>query len=501
MPCCKGGGDNCTMPDCVIASTQQNWIPRDKDIKKYLHFDRTISEELLASIANDPNLVSRHSFFPLIRFFESWIRFRHGGKRIEKKRPLRYAARIDAAIFARYRALLSDFFEAELKLKGLSSVPVAYRRLPRACGGNKSSIDIAKEVFDFIRSCDNCIVTVVDIKSYFESLDHGRIRQCWEALIKQPLPPDHQAVFNAITKYSVVDYDKIMKRLELMVHPAVGSRGERRKRKIDLLKGKYYKQLCSVEDFRNLVAGGDPNFPSLIQKNGFNFGIPQGTPISDLVANFYLMDFDAEVNSWVSEHSGIYMRYSDDIIVVIPQSNSISDFEVKDFLQTRIRHYGSKLQIQDKKVSISRFSRNGLVQDFSRVFGRASANGLEYLGFQYDGASIQIKNSTLSNAWRKMKRRAYGSACAYVKRYRSKGEIWIRANYSSLQLETNLLRDVTYNQDTGYDTWTFLKYVRRCSRTFSNYPRNFSSQTKRYRRLTKLMIEKSLDKAISVHLK
>lgn len=491
------------MPDGVAASTHslKEWLPREKDLKTYLHFDRNISPGKIAKIANNQELVAKHTFFPLLRFFESWSKFRAGPKREKKVRPLRYAARIDAAIYARYRSLLSDLYEDELVRRDLSSVPVAYRRLPKERGGNKSNIEIARDVFEEIINIKECVVTVVDIKSYFESVDHERIRAVWEKLLGSQLPPDHEAVFRSITKYAVVDYDKMIDRLRLHQNQNTGSRRQKRQRRIDEIRRSGFKQLCSPKEFREIIIGRDGSGKSLIQKNGYAFGIPQGTPISDLVANFYLIDFDDEMHRWASVRGGTYRRYSDDIIVVIPKNRVFSNLDVKHHLQSRISDYGEKIKIQDKKVSIVEFSVDGEGLMFSHIFGRSSRNGLEYLGFQFNGKTVQLKHSTLSNAWRKMKRQAYGHAVAFVKRYRDKGSAWILANYPNKALETHILRDVTFNQDTGYDTWTFVKYVRRASRSFVGYNPEFSRQTRRYRRYTNVIIDAALKKALQVHLK
>ncbi|HEX8015252.1 MAG TPA: reverse transcriptase domain-containing protein, partial [Flavobacterium sp.] len=46
-------------------------------------------------------------------------------------------------------------------------------------------------------------------------------------------------------------------------------------------------------------------------------GIPQGLPISAVLANLYLFDFDLDiVNRWVKPHNVYYRRYSDDIFIV-----------------------------------------------------------------------------------------------------------------------------------------------------------------------------------------
>jgi hypothetical protein len=123
------------MPTGVIASThidEYNWRPRQKDLKKYIHFDRHISVADLKKLANDPKRVAENAFFPLLLFFEEWTKFRKNGiRKPPKVRPLRFACRKDAAIFARYRVALSKLYEKELDRRSIGHVPVAYRNLKR----------------------------------------------------------------------------------------------------------------------------------------------------------------------------------------------------------------------------------------------------------------------------------------------------------------------------------------------------------------------------------
>jgi len=490
------------MPIVVSASTQPfdvEWEPREKDVKAYLHFDRRLSAREIKRIGNDADFVSKNSFFPLLRFDESWTKFRKNGVLVQKKRPIRYASRRDSAIYASYRSMLSRFYESELSKRGLGDFPVAYRKIPKDGGGNKSNIEISKEIFNYVRKLGDCIVTVVDIKSYFESLDHSRLRDTWAAMIGCDLPPDHEAVFKSITQYSFVSVDQLLKRLDMLSLDGGANRKERRQRKIDKLRDRHHLQLCSPSQFRDLVSGRRSAFPSIIQKNGFDFGIPQGTPISDLLANMYLIDFDEEIGKYVQSLGGIYRRYSDDIVVVLPKENSEYEMLAKEMLQSTIRKYGSHLKIQNKKVAVVEFTKSSSGLLFTHRYGKSSKNGLEYLGFQFDGVQVRIKDATLSNAWRKLKKRSYGYAWRFVKRYRARGIEWLSVNYPSSLLEKQLLQCVTYSQDTGFEKWTFLKYVERANRAFQDYNCAFTNQTRRYRKLTRRVIKLSFERAVQKH--
>ena len=49
-----------------------------------------------------------------------------------------------------------------------------------------------------------------------------------------------------------------------------------------------------------------------------DYQIPQGSSISAVYANVYMIDFDKRINDFITSQKGIYRRYCDDIIVVIP---------------------------------------------------------------------------------------------------------------------------------------------------------------------------------------
>lgn len=477
------------------------WRPREKDLKNYLHFDRPMPVADLVRYVTNEELIAKHRFFPLIRFHEKWTKFRKNNSKRRKSRPLRYAARRDAAIYAYYRYNLSGLYEEELARRNIADLPIAYRHLPKTqSNGGKCNIDLAKEAFDFIRQLGNADVTVVDISSFFESLEHDRIKQKWESLLGRPLNPAELNVYSSLTEYAVVDRHKVFERFDLFQKGTGINRIEKRKRKLDKMRCEQLRQICSADEFRNKVCGEDPNYPSLIQKNRSSFGIPQGTPISDLIANIYLIDFDQRLSRWVKKRGGRAFRYCDDVIVILPHKNGQPFDMAKEYLQTSIESHGENLKIQNKKVAVGRFltSPSG-EQVYTHIFGEASQNGLEYLGFEFDGIRVKIKDATLSNAWRKLKKRTYGWARRYVRRYRARGDNWLREN-APLAFETERVIKIAAVQERDFKKWTFNRYVKRSKVAFSEYEVVFDRQTKKYRKSAlEDVMRKAFEKAIAIH--
>jgi hypothetical protein len=472
----------------------------DKDIKNYFHFDAIYSKAHLQKLATNDSEVASHAFMPLLRFREEWVKFRKNGTKKVKSRPIRYCCRRDAAILAYHRWRISQSYEDYLQNKGISDLPIAYRKMPKVGGGNKSNIEFAKDAFDTIRSLGNCDVTVVDISSFFESIDHQRLHSAWETIIGRPLDAAEEAVFKAVTQYSVVDIKPAFDRLKLF-NRSGRSVSERKLRKIDKLKKAKHKRVVSLGEFESKICGGDASLPSLIQRHRKLHGIPQGTPISDILANIYLHEFDLRLARWVRKKGGRAFRYSDDVIVILPRNRG-EDFDVAfNYLQNSIKNFGNELKIKKSKAAIGRFIQHSGGQIYTHIQGDACKNGIEYLGFQYDGKKVQLKDSTLSNAWRKLKKRSHGWAKSYVKRFRNKGDFALLSDAPIDSKVTETLRTLSMRQSVGSDVkeWTFISYVKRCSKAFEDYETRFNSQTKKYKKQTKKLYEDALVEAVKRH--
>ena len=95
--------------------------------------------------------------------------------------------------------------------------------------------------------------------------------------------------------------------------------------------------------------------PSLVQKNKLPHGIPQGAPISDLIANFYLLEFDKVMANYAQAQGGRYMRYSDDILLILPGGSAEARAAI-DFTTTEMRKHGPELRIKEPRPALPSFS-------------------------------------------------------------------------------------------------------------------------------------------------
>jgi len=475
------------------------WALRARDLKHYPHFDQALKLAEANSLVTDPVRVAQNSFFPLLRYSKTWQPFRHKPEKSgkprpkAKERPIRYAARRDAYIFAFYRHLLSLHYEAELTRLGISGCPIAYRRIPTHSDARrgKCNIHFAREAFDRIRELGDCCVAAIDISSYFESIDHERLKALWCRLLDvERLPPDHFAVFKNVTSYRFVE------RIEL--YTRLGFYGAKKTTKSGKPINGYlvpYKavptQLCSPQDFRQKVLGKNGLYPSLVQKNPHGYGIPQGVPISDLLANLYLLDFDVEMNKLAVGLGGSYFRYSDDILLILPV-HAPEAVAIMESLPERIKKFGDQLLIKPEKSSLVQYKVQGDRQAAKLLAGKQGKNGLEYLGFRYDGKNVYLRDSTVSNLYRKVAYAARSYADATVRRYPGKDYAELCRTFNFEQFIKKFGRVENFEPKSAKSQWTFWTYVSRSTAVFGPQGKTITSQVRRLRKIAKHRIKSEL---------
>ena len=371
--------------------------------KARVHFDTPLDMHSAYSLVTNPDKVSQHWFLPFIGFDQNIRKIRkHNGltRRISKIRPLRYAANKDGYIYAYYSYHLDKQYENLIKNTPLNNSVLAYRSL------GKSNVDFAKEVFDWIAQTQGCNVLTIDLSSFFDTLDHEILKKQWQRVNNvERLSKDNYIVFKSLTNYSFMNIEDA---LFALGWPDKFDRKHLGEKVPNPLRKKTSGYHESLNDFREIrkykFTQPDGSFKHLIQFPeriaGKRYGIPQGSPMSAILSNIYLLDFDHYCCELMERKGGIYRRYCDDIIVLFPQ-----DFEINDIYKTLeealYEYGGSQLKINPTKVEKIQFINNSekliAVDAVSKIY-----RPLQYLGFIYDGEKILIRSSSLSNYYRRL---------------------------------------------------------------------------------------------------
>src|SRR5690606_17738459 len=135
-------------------------------------------------------------------------------------------------------------------------------------------------------------------------------------------------------------------------------------------------------------------------------GIPQGLPISAILANLYLFEFDCKVvEEVVKNRNGFYRRYSDDILIVVP----VKEEEWAEKLITELI-LESKVSISADKTEIFRFfntidplGKSVIKGILKKNEGWVDTYPLNYLGFDFYGFKTLIGAKNLSRLYPRMR--------------------------------------------------------------------------------------------------
>ena len=206
---------------------------------------------------------------------------------------------------------------------------------------------------------------------------------------------------------------------------------------------------------------------SCLQLNKSGFGIPQGAPISAVLANIYMIDFDQALNDYVQSQNGLYLRYSDDFIVILPVQTNESyaeDLAQKlNYLKNQISYSLEKTDGGwgfDIPTSLIRGlilnkqkTHTFLVKDQTMFAlnnsGQADQKAhLDFLGFRFDGKGIKVDPALIGN---------------YYFRMRSKAKTIVDCDFMT-KLNNRISCHELYRLYSDSDNESnFISYLQRCS--------------------------------------
>lgn len=396
--------------------------------KAYLHFDqrfwfpiqKNIIEEIIKNNLRYFNIstsrIEYHSFSPFIKLLIKTPRYRYqfeeGHYDLETKvRPISFASHIDSNIWSFYSFALTKKYEEYIKFHNFDDSVLAYRTDLKKC-----NIQFSKEVFDLVKKKEICSTVALDIKGYFDNIDHILLKEKWQKILGGLLPEDQFRLFKIITRYSYSSATSILKKYKGEV-----TRGHKLPATLmDIVPGDSINNKFKKLKSDNLITTNTK--PSKI--TGRLCGIPQGSPISALLSNIYLIDFDKYMKNKSEQEGFIYKRYCDDILIICDTDHSsvlmnfiINKISTEYFLKIQPSkveitdfHHDSEgiiksFKRQKRKIGIGSYSKT-IISDkpakTSNLNEKRFYKPLQYLGFEYDGNKITIRSSSLSRFFRKL---------------------------------------------------------------------------------------------------
>lgn len=427
----------------IWRAKMRNMKPKIYKLKSYPHFDAKIHWKQVKEQVENPQYIVHHAFYPFIHYTQEMKKYpkqymsnnRLGGRDEPKKRSIMYSSHIDRYIYEYYAYLLNECYEQYLKKYGMGKCAIAYRS-----SLHKNNIHFAKEAFYRIRSMENCLVIIGDFTKYFDKIDHNYLKKCLcEVYGEDKLSQDQYVVFRSITKHSWMQLDEIRERKNL-------------KRK-DFNK---LERLFTPEEFRAFKK-------EHLRKNQNDYGIPQGSAISAVYSNVYLIEFDRQMHAFCRKNQGFYRRYCDDFIVVLPYDLRLNQqhinkvYEIKDSIKN--------LTLQQEKTQVLHYQQ-GIITSENELYLQNVSNGkpqISYLGFTFDGAQIRIRSKTIAKYYERMYSKADNIA-ALDERYPegkhvSRRNIYRLYSYKGMKVSSDKKKH-----------GNFLSYVDRASKIFKSEP-------------------------------
>ncbi|GAB2319493.1 reverse transcriptase/maturase family protein [Alkalibacterium sp. s-m-22] len=453
---------------------------KDYSIKGYFHFDYPEHISKVESYVKNPNKIALHSFFPLIgykqereKYTVNISEYTDGRPYKPASRPIKYAGHLDGYIYKYYANQLNCFYNEWASENGIDDSSIAYR-------GNKngkSNIDFAAEVINYIAKQEEAYILVGDFKGYFDSLNHHLLKKrIKEVLLTDYLANDWYNVFKSVTKYGYIDKN--------IIEDYFGIEA--------FLRQQGYKKFTSIDkslsDFRILHK---------IKSNESKKGIPQGVPISAVMANVYAMNFDWKINSLVEKSNGLYRRYSDDFIIVIPKSlkgNSEEQFQTIVDTVYQLASENELIIAEEKTHKYRKISEQ--IFEMSKNTSSKTCK-IDYLGFVYDGKTVTVRQKSIERFYTRM--RKFVKLMQRKKTYNNKN--WNKSVMKKIPHRNyiyGLFTDRGFKLENGSQKSNFIEYVKRSQRTFDKVSPNTENAMLNQIKNRKKKLEKLLGKKIYV---
>ncbi len=457
----------------------EEWKIKNRNYPKYAHFDAKVGLEKKWDYITDEKKVAKHGFYPFISYTQVFYKYSKSKGVKVKERPICYSSHIDRCIYQYYGFLLNEKYNEYSEENGFSESAVAYRT-----NLHKNNIHFAKQAFDFIKQSE-CEIIVGDFTGFFDNLEHKYLKEMLkEVLGSEVLSNDWYNVFRNITKYSKWDLVDILhlrgflnngdlENIEIAKEKAKNGNTRVARRNIYHVNEKIKelnksKLAITKQEFKM-------NKKKSIIPNQNAFGIPQGSAISAVLSNVYMISFDKKINDYVNSVNGLYLRYSDDFIVIVPKTENSNFTVVQNFIKTVVEQTNG-LSLQLDKTKLYHY-KDKIVTDCTSN-DKAIESHIDYLGFLFDGKEVTLRQKTISKYYYRMYRKLNfivetggvtknNHKVSYENLYRTYTQKGRNGEYIK-----ELLPEKVFHEDPNnpYKTGNFFSYVHKAQKIFVGEP-------------------------------
>lgn len=108
-----------------------------------------------------------------------------------------------------------------------------------------------------------------------------------------------------------------------------------------------------------------------------------------------MINFDQQLKDYAKQQKGLYLRYSDDFIIAVPNNGKKIE-EIIEYIR-RLCNGDEKLILESSKTKGYKCTKNKINETSSGKETR-----IDYLGFSFDGRKVRIRDKTLTKYYYRM---------------------------------------------------------------------------------------------------